>query len=338
MKVLVTGGAGFIGSHIAEHYKRKGCDVTVYDNLHRGEIVWEPRQNLPYLQSQGIKYVYGDVTDEKKLENIVKPADLIVHAAGQTTVTDSMTNPRDDFMTNALGTFTLLDTVRRTGKKPTIIYLSTNKVYGENVNKIPIVEGEKSYNFADRDGVNEEFGLDLTSHTPYGCSKLTGDLYMQDFAEMYGLRTGVFRMSCIYGTRQLGMEGQGWLDHIVKQALKGNTIKIYGDGKQVRDVLYVTDLVKLFDAYYQSNLGHQVFNTGGGKNNILSLIHLIDILKKEVGEVKLAHHPWRPADQKVYISDISKAKKMLNWEPTISPEEGVKNLIEWNQETLTKTF
>ncbi|MBI5199793.1 MAG: GDP-mannose 4,6-dehydratase, partial [Nitrospirae bacterium] len=179
-------------------------------------------------------------------------------------------------------------------------------------------------------GLSEDFGVDLCEHTPYGCSKLSADLYCQDYALLYGLKVGIFRMSCIYGTRQFGVEDQGWVAWFAIAALLGKEITIFGDGKQVRDVLYVEDLIKLYDMFLQSDLRFGVFNTGGGKENVLSLLQLLDILKKEIGaEIRIKYDDWRPSDQKVYISDTTKAKKELGWTANISPEEGVRRLLKW---------
>lgn len=213
------------------------------------------------------------------------------------------------------------------------ILCSTNKVYGENVNKISVEEEKKHYHFANekyRNGISETFTIDLCGHSPYGCSKLSADIYTQDYAHTYGLKTGVFRMSCIYGERQFGVEDQGWVAWFVIATHTGKNVTIYGDGKQVRDVLYISDLVQAFDEFFNSNLKHNVFNVGGGPKNTLSLLELLDMLKeltRKNTSIKFAE--WRPADQKVYVSDISKAKKLLNWEPKVNPRNGVKKLAQW---------
>jgi CDP-paratose 2-epimerase len=214
-----------------------------------------------------------------------------------------------------------------------MIFTSTNKVYGENVNKIPVIERETRYEYADpkfREGIPETFPIDLTGHSPYGCSKLAADIYVQDYAHTYGLKTGVFRMSCIYGERQFGVEDQGWVSWLTIATLTGKPITIYGDGKHVRDVLYVEDLIDAFDKFLNSKLKHEVFNIGGGPKNTLSLLELLEMLKNMSGaNPKVSFAEWRPADQKVYISNINKVRVLLNWEPKISPEDGVKRLVSW---------
>jgi len=335
--ILITGGAGFIGSHLAEYYANKGNAVIVFDNLSRTKLLGKSRKNALYnwnylRRYDNIDLVQGDVRDFEQLEKVGKNADIIIHTAGQTAVTTSITNPREDFSTNVVGTFNVLEVARKSDKHPVIIYCSTNKVYGENVNEIGIVEKRNFYIFKDdfKNGISETFGIDLCEHTPYGCSKLSADLYMQDYARLYGLKVGVFRMSCIYGPRQFGVEDQGWVAWFAIATLSGKPITIFGDGKQIRDVLYVTDLIKAFDAFVQSDLRQGVFNIGGGKDNTLSLLELLDFLEKMTGlRSKVIFTNWRPSDQKVYISDILRAKKSLNWEPKVTPKEGIKKLVDW---------
>jgi len=334
---LVTGGAGFIGSHAAEYFAGKGQDVVVLDNLSRAELLGKSDKNASYnwnylKKIKGVKLIKGDARDSSLVEKLAKDASVILHAAAQTAVTTSVVNPAPDFSVNATGTFTVLEAARKSRRKPTVVYCSTNKVYGHNVNDINVKELKTRYAFNEKKirGITETFSIDLCEHTPYGCSKLTGDLYVQDYAYQYGIRTGVFRMSCIYGTRQFGVEDQGWVAWFSIATLKGSPITIYGDGKQVRDVLFVTDVVKAYDAFIESSIPHAVFNTGGGPENTMSLIELLGILEKETGmRSKISYSDWRPSDQKVYISDITKIKKTLKWKPAISPEEGVKRIISW---------
>jgi CDP-paratose 2-epimerase len=289
--------------------------------------------NWNYLKKNypKIKLTKGDTRKTEDLKAAADGADVILHIAAQVAVTTSVTEPRTDFETNAVGGFNVLEAAR--SNDATVLYTSTNKVYGENVNKIPVAEKETRYEFSDpkyENGIPEEFSTDLTSHSPYGCSKFTTDVYAQDYAHTYGLRTGVFRMSCIYGERQFGVEDQGWVAWFVIAALTGKPITIYGDGKQVRDVLHVSDLIQAFDKFLNSKLKHNVFNIGGGANNTLSLIELLDLIKTLANKKpSLSYTDWRPADQKVYISDISKAKKILDWTPKVTPSAGVKKLVEW---------
>jgi len=338
MNILVTGGAGFVGSHVSEIYSKKGHSVTVFDNLSRATLLNKEIKNIDhnwkYLQGlSGIRCIKCDVRDKDGIEKAARNQDVIVHTAAQTAVTTSVTDPDPDFTTNALGSFRVLEAARKNDVKA-VVYCSTNKVYGENVNKVGIVENKDSYAFEKpfEKGIREDFNIDHCEHTPYGCSKLTADLYMQDYAHLYGIRTGVFRMSCIYGTRQFGVEDQGWVAWFTIATLLDKPLTIYGDGKQVRDVLYATDLVDAYDRFIESNKKHGVYNTGGGSKNTLSLIQLLDILEKITGKrSKISYDKWRPSDQKVYISDISKAEKELGWSPRVSPAEGVKKLADWIQ-------
>lgn len=341
MKVLVTGGAGFVGSHVAEHYA-KGNEVSVFDNLSRADIIGKSTGdslfNWKYLSNKysNVKLVKGDIRNFEEVKAASKDVDAIIHTAAQVAVTTSLSDPRTDFEINALGTFNILEVARL--NDAALAFCSTNKVYGENVNKIPVKEEEKRYSFAQekyRKGIPELFTVDLCGHSPYGCSKLAADLYVQDYAHTYGLKTGVFRMSCIYGVRQFGVEDQGWIAWFVIATLTNKQITIYGDGKQVRDVLYVTDLTEAFSAFMNSKIKHEVFNMGGGLENTLSLLNLIDLLKELAGRSpQISIADWRPADQKVYVSDISKAERLLNWKPRVKPREGVGKLVNWANKNL----
>jgi CDP-paratose 2-epimerase len=333
---LITGGAGFIGSHIAEYYAIKGEEVVVLDNLSRteilGKVVGDPLYNWNYLKRYAnVKLVKGDIRNFEQVKEAAKDDNAIKHVAAQVAVTTSIANPRIDFEINTLGTFNVLEVARL--EDANLIFASTNKVYGENVNRIPVIEKETRYEYADqsyREGIPETFPIDLTGHSPYGCSKLAADIYVQDYAYTYGLKTGVFRMSCIYGERQFGVEDQGWVSWFAIATLTGKPITIYGDGKQVRDVLYVGDLIDVFDKFLNSNLKHEVFNIGGGPKNTLSLLELLEMLKRMSGmNPKISFAEWRPADQKVYISNINKAKVLLNWEPKTKPEDGIRRLVNW---------
>lgn len=343
MKVLVTGGAGFIGSHVVEFYAEKGYEVVVYDNFLRASLLKQSREaslhNWRYLKErfgERVRLVEGDIRDFEKLSKEVEDADLVVHTAAQVAVTTSLLDPKVDFEINALGTFNVLEAARKAKSNPTIIYCSTNKVYGDNVNKIPVEPRDSRYVYADpryQQGIPEDYPVDLCEHTPYGCSKLAGELYVQDYARVYGLKTGVFRMSCIYGERQMGAEDQGWLAWFTIALLTGREITIYGDGKQVRDVLYVKDLIEAYDLFFRSELTHEVFNIGGGPHNTLSLLELLRLLEEITGlKAKVSFSDWRPGDQKVYISDISKIANKLGWRPKVHPKEGVVKLMNWIQE------
>lgn len=340
-QVLVTGGAGFIGSHVAERFARRGDDVTVYDNLSRAALLQKKDApgttfNWDYLgRYPNVRRVRGDVRDREATMAACALADVIVHAAAQTAVTTSVTDPAPDFDTNMTGTFNVLEGARLSGRKPAVVYCSTNKVYGENVNGVGLHEEEERYRFEDRfsSGIPETFSIDGCEHTPYGCSKLGGDLYMQDYARLYGLRIGVFRMSCIYGTRQFGLEDQGWVAWFAIAGLTNRPITIFGDGKQVRDVLHVDDLVDAYESFLDSGRPRGLYNMGGGPANTLSLHELLRMLESETGSrPSVSYAGWRPSDQKVYVSDIRRAREELAWAPRIVPREGVSRLVAWVRE------
>lgn len=352
MKILVTGGAGFIGSHVADFYAKKGEEVRVLDNLSRAALLKKNELISTYnwnrlKKRKDIEMIRGDIRDRDVVEKAARDAELIIHTAAQTAVTTSVEDPRTDFETNAMGTFNLLEAARKSGKVPTLVYCSTNKVYGNNVNRVPIREDEKRYEFSGPEygeGIPESFSTDHCEHSPYGCSKYMADIYIQDYARRGLINAGVFRMSCIYGTRQFGVEDQGWVAWFTIATLLGKPLTIYGDGKQVRDVLFIDDLVRAFDyfAKKKDEIKYDVFNMGGGMQNTISLLELIDILEKETGrKSEIRYSDWRPSDQKVYISDISRAKKVLGWEPEFSPAEGIGKLIGWvkeNERIIRETF
>lgn len=340
MKILITGGAGMVGSHCAEYFVKNKHKVTIIDNLMRSKIFGSDAKsveyNWHYLKSlKNIKLFKNDVRDAIAMNRIFKDEkpDAVIHAAGQPGVRFSLDNPLEDCSINSNGTITVLEALRKANKKGIFIFTSTNKVYGDNVNKVPIKETKLRYNFKNSIGIAENFSVDLTGHTPYGVSKLSGDLYAQDYAYAYGLRTGIFRMSCIYGTRQFGFEDQGWLAWFAIRYFLQKDITIYGDGKQIRDILWAEDLAKAFDCFIKSDIKSEVFNMGGGSANTLSLLELTRMLSDHSGNnIKIKYADWRKFDQKVYISDISKAKRLLKWKPSVSPYEGVSKLYNWISE------
>jgi CDP-paratose 2-epimerase len=327
---------------MAEHFAIEQHDVLVCDNLSRGKTLavktMDESYNWNSLRKRFPKIALEetDLRDLANLERVAKGADLIIHTAGQVAVTTSIQDPRTDFEVNALGTFNVLETARQNDS--TILFCSTNKVYGENVNRIPVREDKTRYHFDDDqfgNGIPEGFSVDHTGHSPYGSSKLSADIYVQDYAYTYGLKTGVFRMSCIYGERQLGVEDQGWMAWFVIATLTGRPITIYGNGKQVRDVLYIDDLVDIFDRFSGSKMNHGVFNIGGGSKNTLSLLELLELLRTLTGKTpKISFSDWRKADQKVYISDIRKAGKELGWKPTVRPQDGLKRTVAWARDNI----
>jgi len=342
-QVLITGGAGFVGSHAAEYYAEKGKGVTILDNLSRIDTLDtadESRNtaayNKNYLEKNypEIEFVQADIRDSETVDEVVEGHDAVVHTAGQVAVTASLTDPRMDFEVNAEGAFNILEAARKVDSDPSVVFASTNKVYGNNVNDIPVREEETRYWYDDpeyENGVPETFPIDGCEHTPYGVSKLTGDLYAQDYAKRGVVDTAVFRMSCIYGTRQFGNEDQGWVAHFAISTLRDEPLTIFGDGKQVRDVLYVKDLIRAYDAFLQNPSERAgVYNMGGGSGNTTSLVEFLDDLEDQTGKrVDMAYEDWREGDQKVYISDISKAKEQLDWEPEVGFNEGISRFIDW---------
>lgn len=318
-KYLITGGAGFIGSNLANFLISQGASVTIYDNLSR-EIV---KKNLKWLTENSangkLEIIIDDIRNKHALNKAVKNQDAIFHLAAQTAVTNSIQNPVDDFEVNVIGTINLLEGIRRYNPSAIALYSSTNKVYGSMENlKIG------------QNGVNEAFPLDFNS--PYACSKGAADQYFYDYGRIYDLKTVVFRQSCIYGKRQFGDEDQGWVMHFLKKILQGQEINIYGNGEQVRDILYIDDLI---DAYLRAlnkidHIKRGIYNIGGGSENTVSLIELIKIIEKRFK--KSAHYSFqkeRPGDQKIFFSDNKKAYQELGWEAKIGIDEGLDKLYEW---------
>ena len=331
MHYFITGGAGFIGSNYVARLLGRGERVTVYDNLSRAGA----ERNLAWLRSRfgqnAFTLIRGDVRDADLLASSLGDADVVVHLAAQVAVTTSVEDPRTDFEINALGTFNVLEAVRQSPKRPMVIYASTNKVYG-GMEDVKIVEEETRYRYADLPfGVPESQPLDF--HSPYGCSKGSGDQYVRDYARIYGIPTVVFRQSCIYGLRQFGIEDQGWVAWFVIAAVTGRPITIYGDGKQVRDVLFVDDLLNAYDAAVarRDEVAGEVLNIGGGPQNTISIWQeFAPLLEKALGRsVPVSYGDWRPGDQRVYISDIRKAERLLGWKPRVGVEEGIARLVEW---------
>ena len=337
MKILVTGGAGLVGSHTAEYYAKKGDEVIVLDNLMRSSLFGYNKDSVEFnwnylAQFDNIKRIKGDVREELDvMKALGDGVDAVIHTAGQPGVPLSMKIPKEDFSINAYGTLNVLECAKKVCPKAAFIYCSTNKVYGENVDKVSLDEEETRYVYKSKKGISEDMSVDLTGHTPYGASKYTGDIYTQEYGYIYGMKTAVFRMSCIYGTRQFGFEDQGWVAWFVIANLTGQDIVVYGDGKQVRDLLYVDDLVEAYDKFINSDIKHDVFNIGGGPRNTTSLLEFISLVEQKTGIKfrKIEHKDWRPSDQKVYISDISKVSKALSWKPGITIEKGLEKLIEW---------
>jgi CDP-paratose 2-epimerase len=328
-KILITGGCGFIGANATEYYLNKDYQVLALDNLSRVGS----EQNLKWLKTLEGRFIFKriDIRNYISLAKVFKEfkPDLILHLAAQTTVTGSIINPREDFDINALGTFNVLEAMRNEIPEVSLIYSSTNKVMGELAD-IPIREEKSKYVFKNIKGISEKQPLDFCS--PYGCSKGCGDQYVLDYSRIYKLNTVVFRQSCIYGSRQFGVEGQGWLAWLISSVIFNHSINVYGTGKQVRDVLHVADLINAFDLAFKNikKTKGKVYTIGGGIKSAVSILEFFEILedisgKKFVYKIK----PWRLADQKVYISDISSAKRDFGWVPQITPTEGIRSMYKW---------
>jgi CDP-paratose 2-epimerase len=341
--VLVTGGVGFIGSHTTEYYAKQGAEVTAFDNLSRIDTLETADEcrntaayNWNYISEHypDVELIEGDIRNQKHLEQVVDGHDAIVHTAGQVAVTASIQDPRTDFEVNALGTFNVLEAARKADSDPTVVLASTNKVYGDNVNEIPVHEKEMRYRYDDpryESGIPESLSIDDCEHTPYGTSKLSADLYAQDYADRNEVNAAAFRMSCIYGPRQFGNADQGWVAHFAISTLQDEPLTIFGDGKQVRDVLYVKDLIRAYDAFLSNPEGKPaVYNIGGGRQNTTSLLEFLDILETQTAkQPDVSFDDWREGDQKVYISDISRAQNKLDWKPEINLETGISRFLDW---------
>jgi CDP-paratose 2-epimerase len=330
-KCLISGGAGFIGSNCAARLIKAGHSVTILDNLSRKGSVC----NLEWLKSEcgadSFQFVRGDIRDAELVRNTVKPNDAVIHLAAQVAVTSSVNDPRNDFEINALGTLNVLEGARLSGKNPMVVFSSTNKVYG-GLEEEEVIETPTRYNF-----VNLPFGISekqpLNFHSPYGCSKGTADQYVRDYGRIYGFPTVVNRLSCIYGPHQFGMEDQGWVAWFLIKGLLKQNFTIYGNGKQVRDLLYIEDLINAFEFYINNpeKVAGEIFNLGGGAKNSVSVWYELKPFLDEIFErsVQPSWGDWRPGDQKIYVSDIGKAEKIIGWKPQVSVQVGIKKLHDW---------
>lgn len=331
MKILITGACGFIGCHSVEKFISLGHEVILLDNQSRpgSEI------NLQWLKSRHELQVYNiDVRNRSKLNGLVREhsdIDAVVHLAAQVAVTTSVSDPETDFEINAGGTFNLLEAVRKYAKKsPTILFSSSNKVYG-GLHDTDVKINNERWEFGNRpDGIDERERLDF--HSPYGCSKGAADQYVRDYSRIYDMSTVVLRQSCIYGTRQFGVEDQGWVAWFSIAAALDKEVTIYGDGKQIRDLLWVDDLTDLYALAIDKidDCRGEVFNVGGGVNNTLSLLELFNWIENRTGkglEHKLAEE--RPGDQKVFVANNNKLKSSLGWEPKTPVSSGLEQLYAW---------
>ena len=335
MKYLITGGCGFLGSNLAAEVLNRGDELFVFDNLYRNGS----ESNLKWLKELGkFKFYKSDIRSYNDVEFAIRDSmpDVIFHLAGQVAMTTSLENPRFDFEVNVLGGNNLLESVRKFCSNAIVTYSSTNKVYGD-LDWVNYNEMETRFETPEfPNGFDENVPLNFQS--PYGCSKGATDQYMLDYAKMFNIKTVVFRHSSIFGGRQFATADQGWIGWFIKQALdiKAGKLKrpftISGSGKQVRDVLFADDLINCYFSAIQNidNIKGEVFNIGGGFSNSLSLLELFSILENKMGiQMKYENLPWRISDQKVFIADIMKANKELQWSPSISSNDGIGKMIDW---------
>jgi CDP-paratose 2-epimerase len=333
--VLITGGAGFIGTNLAHHFLSHGRPVILYDNLSRNGV----DRNLAWLRQQYrelLQIEIGGVQDIRRLRQVVRRTSEVFHFAAQVAVTTSLEDPIADFEVNARGTLNLLEAVRQQPVPPKLLFTSTNKVYG-HLNNVPLRSTNSRYEPEDQELRTSGFdeGRPLDFHSPYGCSKGAAEQYVLDYSRTFGLQTVVFRMSCIYGPHQFGTEDQGWVAHFLIRTLEDRPITLYGDGRQVRDILFVDDLVQalLLALERIDAVAGQAFNIGGGPHNTISLLELLEQIAALHGK-----HPdvrfdqWRPADQQYYVSDIRKFSTATGWVPRVSAPEGIKRLYRWLRE------
>lgn len=332
MRILITGGAGFIGINSAKKFIEEGHEVIIFDNLSRKGS----EDNINWLKKFGdFSLVKGDLRNFDQIKKcfLNNKIDVVLHLGAQVAVTKSIENPREDFEINALGTFNICEAVRRYQPEAILLHSSTNKVYGK-LEFIEVVEKEKRYEFKDlKFGISETTPLDF--YSPYGCSKGCADQYVRDYARIYNLKTVNFRQSCIYGPRQFGIEDQGWVAWFTICSVLGKPVTIYGNGKQVRDILFVDDLIECYMKAIKNieKIKGEIYNIGGGPMNTISILELISLLEEFSGnKIKYSFSEWRPGDQKVFICDIRKAKNDLGWCPKINVREGIKKLFDWVSE------
>jgi CDP-paratose 2-epimerase len=330
--VLITGGSGFIGCNLAQALVQRGDRVIVFDALTRAGAAKNARW-LRQSCGERVELQIADVRDAEAVAGAVRRASAVLHLAAQVAVTTSLQEPREDFEINAGGTLNVLEAVRQHNPQAPVIFASTNKVYGRLLRDDAIVRRNTAYEPADaalRTGISESAALDF--YSPYGCSKGTADQYVRDYARVFGLRTVVLRMSCIYGPRQFGTEDQGWVAHFVLQALRRQPITIYGDGLQVRDLLHVSDAaaawIGLLDA--AETMSGRVFNLGGGVQSAVSLLELLELVAELRGEAPdVSFDAWRPGDQPSYVSDTRTLQKAIGWKPRVGLAEGLRTLQRW---------
>jgi CDP-paratose 2-epimerase len=331
-RVLITGGAGFIGTNVADRLLTAGRKVTVLDNLSRSGV----DENALWLQQRhgrNVKIIVGDVRDRNDVRRALEGVEHVFHFAAQVAVTTSLIDPRTDYEVNSLGTFNLLEQIRAIPNPPSLIYTSTNKVYGSLADVSLKRLGDRYTpidKFIAEHGIAETRPIEF--HTPYGCSKGSAEQYVLDYARSFGVRTVVFRMSCIYGPHQLGTEDQGWVAHFLIRALERSPITLFGDGLQVRDILFVDDLVEAFLSAWNDigRLSGNVFNIGGGVERTVSLLELLELITRLTGvKPGVYFEGGRTGDQLYYVSNTSKFRRATGWEPQVTPRAGVRRLHQW---------
>jgi CDP-paratose 2-epimerase len=332
--VLITGGAGFIATNVADQLLRQGCRVRLFDNLAREGV----EENVQWLRSEHrgrVEFRFGDVRDSSAIRSALAGVRRVFHFAAQVAVTTSLVDPLLDFDVNARGTLNLLESIREMEDRPSLLFTSTNKVYGhlDDLELRPLDRRYEPDTRVSRRGISEARPLDF--HSPYGCSKGAADQYVRDYARTFNLPAVVFRMSCVYGPHQFGTEDQGWVAHFIIQALKGQPVTLYGDGLQVRDILFVDDLVEamLLAHAHIDHIAGDAFNIGGGPANTTSLLELLDLIATITGD-PLPHtiEPWRTADQRYYVSDTTKFSAATGWRPRTTVIDGVGKLTAWLEE------
>ena len=339
--VLITGGAGFIGTNLAAHYLQQGIPVHIYDNLSRKDV----EKNYLWLKETFGSRVHleiADIRNDHKVLQSVRQSDKIFHFAGQVAVTTSVNHPKQDFEINTTGTLNILEAIRKLESPPSLFFTSTNKVYGALQGLVLDLINNKYQpidNEIRKNGIGEKWPLSF--HSPYGCSKGAADQYVSDYARIYDIPAVTFRMSCIYGPHQMGTEDQGWVANFASKIMLDQLVNIFGDGKQVRDILYIEDLINAFllASKHIDQLHGEIFNIGGGPENAVSLRQVISNLESMHGEViNLSFDEWRPGDQRYYVSDIRKFARATGWYPKVNYRQGLQNLYDWMLEFSEKSL
>jgi len=337
MKVLVTGGCGFLGSHVCEMYRNRGDEVVCVDNMTKYEFSRSPynvelarNYNWEYLKSIGVQLYKEDIRNREMLYQIAKGCDFIVHTAAQPAMTIAIENPELDFSTNVIGTYNVLETARKYDIP--VVSCSTIHVYGNKINE-KLKEGEKRF-ICTPETISESSPTLHGDVTPLHASKRTTEIYVDCFVDTYGVKAASFRLTGMYGPRQIGSEDHGWVANFAIKTVLGTQIKVYGPDKQVRDILYAKDAAEAFDAFYRRQVPG-TYNVGGGPKNIISLREALEILSEITGKKQdIKYEPPRKGDLWYFVCDITKVKEKLNWEPKVSNYDGLKALVNWISENI----